>query len=282
MLLGGLMKIVNAGFNYRHPSDFYIDRPYGSGDYILLVIKTEAYIIQSGERRIIPPNSVLVFKKGTPQRYGAASGEYVNDWIHFEIDGAEEKAIMDLGIEFDKVIELPDTTDVSDFIKKIFLERYSQNPYKELSMARYFDLIFFKLAEYSAQKNKHESHQHYQTLLNLRGEIQLSSQRDWSIDKISKKTNLSRSYVQHLYRRFFGTSIFADIQKHRIEYSKYMLVTTDMTVSGISSACGYENDVHFMRIFKSCTGQTPSQYREKFRLSSTEVDKSKSKPPFSI
>ena len=100
------MNIVNAGYNYRHSPTFCIDRPHGSGDYILLIIRTAAFAILKGERIEISPNSILIFKKGTPQLYGARNGEYINDWIHFEINEAEELSISNLGIPFDTVIPL--------------------------------------------------------------------------------------------------------------------------------------------------------------------------------
>ena len=59
------MRITNVGYNYRHSSGFCINRPFGSGDYILLIIKTEAFIYFGGQRTIVPPNSAVIFKKGT-------------------------------------------------------------------------------------------------------------------------------------------------------------------------------------------------------------------------
>ena len=55
MLFGGIIvNIVNVGYNYEHPSNFYIKRPHGSGDYILLVLKTDAYFIFNSEKTIVP------------------------------------------------------------------------------------------------------------------------------------------------------------------------------------------------------------------------------------
>ena len=276
------MKIVNAGYNYRHSSSFCIDRPYGSGDYILLIIRTAAFAILKGERVEISPNSILIFKKGTPQLYGARNGEYVNDWIHFEIDDAEELLISELGIPFDTVIPLEESTDFSSFIKDIFRERYSQNIHKDDTMQRYFDLIMLKLSENIYQQNVEAEHSCYDLFCRLRHEIQLEPQSDWSINAICKKIHLSRSYVQHLYKKFFGTSIITDIKYLRMEKAKYLLISSNITVAEISSSCGYKNDVHFMRTFKTSIGMSPSEFRKKHRVSAEEMKKSKDKNPFSI
>ncbi|MBQ8311060.1 MAG: helix-turn-helix transcriptional regulator [Clostridia bacterium] len=276
------MEITNVGYNYRHPANFCIDRQHGSGDYILLIIRTEAFFVLGGERVIAPPNSAVVFKKGTPQFYGATRDGYVNDWIHFEMDESEELAISALGLQFDTVIPLYEATDLSDFIKRIFWERYSQNLYKEETMRRYFELIILKLAEKTNAENPAREHPYYHLFCTLRNDIRLLPQSDWSIDEICKRMNLSRSYVQHLYKSFFCVSIVSDVQGSRMEHAKYLLSATNMTVSGIAQACGYESDVHFMRIFKRVTGMTPSGFRNEFQVAPNEVRESKSKRPFCI
>ena len=139
-----------------------------------------------------------------------------------------------------------------------------------------------KLSENIKQRNTKLEHPYYDSFCKLRNDIRLAPQKHWTIDEISKKLSLSRSYVQHLYKIFFNTSIISDIQTHRMEYAKYLLSATEMTVSGVSHLCGYDNDVHFMRTFKKATNMTPSEFRNNFRVSSAELQQSKSRPPFSI
>lgn len=276
------MKIANVGCDYRHPSDFLIDRPCGSGDCLLLVVKTDAFAVLNGKRTEVPQNSVIIYEKGTPQLYGACGKEFFNDWIHFELEGEEKSIISMLGVPFDTVIPLSEVTELSSFIKSIFWERYSQNLHKEESMQRYFELIILKISEKMQAPALSEEHPCYSLFLKLRNDIRLSPNDDWTIDKISKRTCLSRSYVQHLYNLFFSVSIVKDVQNLRIEHAKLLLSETNMKVFGIAKACGYRSDVHFMRIFKRVTGMTPSGFRERFSASQGELEKSKSKPPFTI
>jgi len=259
------MNIKRAGCSYRHPSNFTINRPHGSGDYLLLIIKTEAFAILGGEWQTVPPNSAVIFKKGTPQLYGASDAVYINDWIHFELDEGEERLFDELGVPFDSIVPLCDITELSGFIKSIFFERYSQNPHKNESMKRYFELLLIKLSERIRAQSSKQDHPYYKRFDTLRSEIRMAPQEDWSIDVICKKMMLSRSHVQHLYKLFFDTSISLDVQNGRIEYAKYLLSSTDMAVSAVSLSCGYDSDVHFMRLFKKSTGVTPTEYRRKSR-----------------
>lgn len=276
------MKIVNAGYNYRHLAGFCINRPYGSGDYILLILKTNAFFVFNNEKHIAPPNSVVLFKKGTPQLYGALSEEYVNDWIHFDIDDEDKNEIQELDIPFDTILPVNSTTIFSELIRYIFCEKYSQNLYKEASMNLYFNLILKKLSEMLKSHVSEKEKPYYEIFCNLRNEIQLAPQKKWSIDEICKKLNLSRSYIQHLYKRFFDISITEEVLLGRIEYAKYLLSSTDFTVYSISDMCGYVNNVHFMRLFKKVTGTTPLKYRRDFKIIQKELEKSKFQNPFCL
>lgn len=276
------MKIVNAGYNYRHPADFCVNRPLGSGDYILLILKTDAIFIFNNEKHIAPPNSVVLFKKGTPQIYRALSKEYANDWIHFDMDDDEVHKIEKLDIPFDTILPFNSITVFSELIRNIFCEKYSQNLYKETSMNLYFNLILTKLSEMLKSNFSEQENPHYELFCALRKEIQLSPQNSWNIDDICKKMNLSRSYAQHLYKSFFGTSITEEVLLGRIEYAKYLLSGTNFTICSIANMCGYANDVHFMRLFKNVMGTTPSKYRSDFAIIQKELENSKSGTPFRI
>ena len=276
------MRIVNVGYDYRHPTGFAIDRPRGTGDCILLILRTEAFFVFRGVRVIAPPCSAVLLKKGTPQLYGATNGDFVNDWIHFEIDSEEERAIEEAGIPFDTVIPLREVSELSDFVKSVFLERYSQNVHKEASMECYFRLILLKILDHTQGSTPFGEHPYYHAMCILRNDIRSAPGEDWSIEAIARRMRLSRSYVQHLYKHFFGKGIVADVQAGRIEHAKYLLSATDVTVGRVADACGYASDVHFMRVFKKETRLTPSQFREKYRVAPREVRISQRLNPYCL
>jgi AraC family transcriptional regulator of arabinose operon len=112
---------------------------------------------------------------------------------------------------------------------------------------------------------------YFSDLLKIRNDLFLYPQKDWNIEDISKKLNLSSSYIQHLYKSFFGNSIISEVTNNRIEYAKYLLSSTDMNVESIATSCGYKNSVHFMRLFKKNVQLTPSQYRTQKHVSSQEI-----------
>lgn len=260
------MKVVNAGYRYTHGYDFFINRPYGSGDYVLLVIKTEAFFVLDGKRILAPKNSVIVYKKGTPQIYGASEKEFINDWLHFELDECEYEWALSLGVPFDKILRVRDSSAFSSLIKSIFYEQYSKNSHSEQTASLYLKIIFLKLAEGLEPAPHNAAGVYYKPLSALRAEIYSSPSKNFSIDSICRQLNLSRSYLQHLYKAIFNTTVIADVTASRIEHAKYLLFSTDIPICEIAEQCGYKSDVHFMRVFKESVGVTPSEYRKEKRI----------------
>lgn len=274
------MKVVNCGYNYCHPKGFRIYRPGGSGDYILLIVRSAASFILEGQVHTTNGNAVIIFNKGTPQMYGSDNAEYINDWVHFECNDANIRFLAELGIVFDKIIEFPNVTPLTDLVKHMFFERYSNNKNSTQSAELYLDLIMLKIADMCEQKQINDTKLHKQ-LLKLRNNILSNPQKDWNLDEIAKSLAISKSFLQHQYKFFFNTGIKRDIILSRIEHSKYLLFSTDYTVSIIADLCGYKNDVHFMRTFKKETGLTPTEYRKSMHYSHTQMEEARKGNPFS-
>jgi len=275
------MQIINCGYNYRHPKNFKINRPNGSGDYILLVLRSPAFFVFEGQRHYTKCNSVVIFKKGTPQIYGAFNSEFVNDWVHFEADQEDIEYFKSIDITFDKIMEFQNVTELSKLIRKMCFEKYSNNKNFIQSANLYFNLIMLKISDL-CERNHSTDSALSNKLVSLRNEIYTNPQTDWTVDKIAGDLFISVSYLQHQYKLLFNNGIKRDITLSRMEYGKYLLFNTDYTVATISRLCGYENDVHFMRTFKKETGVTPTKYRAGLSFSREKVKDSKNYNPFSL
>ena len=78
------MEIRNAGYNHCHDTDFIIDRPKGSGDNLLLLLKTDCIVTLDGVDQLVPANSVFLYPKDAPQFYRTCPQQlFANDWVHF-------------------------------------------------------------------------------------------------------------------------------------------------------------------------------------------------------
>ncbi|MBP3267420.1 MAG: helix-turn-helix transcriptional regulator, partial [Ruminococcus sp.] len=71
-------------------------------------------------------------------------------------------------------------------------------------------------------------------------------------------------YLQRMYKKYFGKSIFEELIQFRLKKAKELLSSTDFTISQIAEMCGYATYAHFAKQFKACEGVTLSEYRKKF------------------
>jgi transcriptional regulator GlxA family with amidase domain len=87
-------------------------------------------------------------------------------------------------------------------------------------------------------------------------------------DAIKQVVELAGIPERTLKRRFkaaTGSTLIECLQNLRIEEAKRLLETGHLPVDEISVAVSYEDPSFFRRLFKRCTGLTPSQYRRMFQ-----------------
>lgn len=85
-----------------------------------------------------------------------------------------------------------------------------------------------------------------------------------------------------LKRRFkiaTGTTLIGYVQSLRVEEAKRLLEFGNLATEEIAALVGYDNPAFFRRLFKRCTGLTPSAYRRMFRPLSAEGEKGLAEVP---
>lgn len=258
-----MIKFHAMGMNYRHNGDFEIIRPNGTGDNLLLIFKTAASVELNGNIVQALPDSAVLYSVGTPQIYRACGDIYVNHWIHMDCCEKDDFHIT-TGLPFNKVVKLTNTAEAEDIMRMLGREELSDLPSKEQYMDLIIRILLLKIGDGCRAENPTGTvSRHQEALIGLRAEIYNSAGQFSSIDELAASVNLSASYLQRLYKEQFGISCYEDMLSARIKAAQYYLKNTNMSVKEIAFACGYENDVCFMRRFRLRTGFTPTEYREK-------------------
>ena len=124
-------------------------------------------------------------------------------------------------------------------------------------------LLFYKVADAVCVSGS-ESKQYFRQLSELRREVFVSPEKDWSVEYLAEQLHLSVSRFQHLYREQFSTTFKQDLIKNRMGYAKNLLRNSSRPVAEVAAECGYRKQEHFFRQFKKHTGITPSDDREEY------------------
>lgn len=256
------MIINNVGFNHCHDADFFIDRPNGSGDYLMLLLKTASIFTFDGKDLFVPEDTFFLYKKGTPQFYRCVEkSTFSNDWIHFKFEDDEEKEFLSYNIPYDVPIKMRNLNFLSFCVKSIAYENYSFNKNKKLNISIYMSLIFSKVEEQMCSSEEHINDNKFEMLSTIRNKIYSKPYEQRTISSTAHEVRMSCSAFQHLYKQQFNVSFVQDLIESRIEYAKVLLTTTNLTVTDISKQCGYRSYSHFERQFRRKMNVSPNQYK---------------------
>lgn len=256
------MRINRIGANWRH-ADLAVLRPDGSGDYLLLIIKSKALVVIDGKEFHVSPNTMLLYRKGTPQYYFAVGEDYINDWVNFDMNAEDVDELQRLGIPFDTPTPLTDVVTISTLFKlmstEMLLQSNCRGPFTESLMRALFQKISMSMSDEVSETAA--ASPYIAKLTALREKIYSTPEEKWTVEKMCHELCISRTHLHRLYSDTFGVTCYNDVLASKMDYAKELLMKSDLSIRAVSEHCGFENDVSFMRCFKKCTGMTPTQFR---------------------
>jgi len=104
---------------------------------------------------------------------------------------------------------------------------------------------------------------HFAALRKAERYIWTNYTRKMSLQEIAEASGLSAPYFSTIFKEEMGENLSSYLNRLRVEKAAAMLATTNVSISGIAAACGFEDQSWFSKIFKNNTGLTPGKYRER-------------------
>lgn len=84
------------------------------------------------------------------------------------------------------------------------------------------------------------------------------------VTAVAQAAGLSRRVLEKRFRALLDRSVLSEIRRVRVDQIARMLVETNLPVSQIALALGYESVEHIARYFRSEKGMSPLAYRREF------------------
>mgnify|MGYP004442012489 FL=1 len=94
----------------------------------------------------------------------------------------------------------------------------------------------------------------------------------WTLDDLAKQFSISKSSLQDLFKKVYGTSVHAYRRMQRMQKAALQLSMTNKSIAEIAAQAGYDSQSKFSRAFKDVMDQTPLQYRRGQNLHESQVD----------
>lgn len=86
--------------------------------------------------------------------------------------------------------------------------------------------------------------------------------KDLNMAVVSNHISMNYSLFSYVFKQYTGSNFVNYLKDIRIEEAKRLLEETDMKIIDVSAKVGYENEKHFMKIFKTACGVSPTEYRK--------------------
>lgn len=85
--------------------------------------------------------------------------------------------------------------------------------------------------------------------------------RDFSLDSLAASANLSKFYLERIFKKATGLSPHTYMLVLRIERAKQLLSSSSKPILDIAIEMGFSDQSHFTNVFKRFTGFTPHAFR---------------------
>ena len=93
-----------------------------------------------------------------------------------------------------------------------------------------------------------------------------------TITNVAYKFGLSAEHFIRIFRAEINMTPYQYLTRAKIAAAASEIIATNKPISTISDNFGFENQFHFARTFKKCTGLTPTFYRQCYSNSISEND----------
>ena len=229
------------------------------GFYAILCGRCE-YIMKSGETLKACQGDIMYIPKGANYEVRFYTNEsQSNDTsnaylINFCLkDEKGEEAVFCDGI---KKIYHDDTGELSEYFSKI-LNLYRKNRVNEVKS------IFFRIISKITEEDDNNINKgSVSPAINY---IQNNYNSQISIGTLADLCAMSQATFRRQFKETTGKSSVKYINSFKIEKSKELLKSSEITIDDITDFLSFYDKAYFCKVFKNAVGVSPSEYRRNFR-----------------
>ncbi|MCL2185750.1 MAG: helix-turn-helix domain-containing protein, partial [Treponema sp.] len=156
-----------------------------------------------------------------------------------------------------------DPKDIKDNTALETTERYLQKIEESSNFNEITDILTSITERMSDMIFSFHGVRHFSALRKAERYIWSHYTRKLSLKEIADASGLSAPYFSTVFKEEMGENLSNYLNRLRIEKAAAMLITTDLPISEVAVACGFEDQSWFSKIFKNNTSLTPGKYRER-------------------
>ena len=137
-----------------------------------------------------------------------------------------------------------------------FLYRYSDVQAYDASLEKWIAAFYDRISQ------DYDDYGNRQKIKEAMEYIKKNFAGDLNMAVVSNQFSINYSLFSVLFKEYTGTNFSSYLKDLRIAEAKKLLEQTDLRIAEIGRKVGYENEKHFMKIFKNECGVSAMEYRK--------------------
>ena len=232
--------------------DFYL--MYMLSGVLAMEVGDSSFTLSSGEAVIIPPR--------TAYRYANINSpcpiNYL--WVHFT--GAKcKELIISCGISPSTALKIGISNDIIDRFDELFGEFINRKKCFDFSTSTLVNRIILAIGEANTEESCKSPGRLYRSVEYIHTHLKEAI----TVESLAAMEYLSVSRYRQLFTAIMGKSPSEYVAAQRIHRACELLAQGDIPLGRVAEMCGYSDRLYFQRVFKKLVGQTPGEYKRRFR-----------------
>lgn len=254
--------VHNCGHFYSQSS--YFTEREGLDNYLLIyTISGRGYLKYKDVNYNLEPNQAVIFYCNEPQFYKTASQEpWEFKWLHLNGTAIVEYYNIINGDSLN-VVFMGEHSKISEKFDTIFQTITDNTLIADIKINSVLTAIITEITvmRHSSLNNK-KYYQHKAEIDKVISFIKENYNRKITIEELTTSVFISKYYFLRLFKASIGQSPCEYLINYRINVAKYLLKTSELSVSEICYRVGFADANNFIRYFKKLVGVTPLYYRK--------------------
>lgn len=244
--------------HYMCDTSYCVDRRTFDCFLLMYITHGTGYVETEGRRRTLQEGDIVVLDCYAPHRYAATGDGWEIEWIHF--DGPMARHYYELAAKNGCVLRMAGHYAATHSLRKLLTLYKDRVPAPELRLSKYItDLLTDVIL--CAEESRGQAQQSAVVEESIRY-ISDHLDRDISVELLARQAMLSPFYFSRLFKRETGFTPHRYLVMVRLDYSRYLLRSSPLTVKEVAFRCGFNSESHFCTCFRQQLGMTPQEYRD--------------------
>ncbi len=241
---------------FKCNSQYSVDRKsYDS--FILIYVKSgEGYAEAQGNYYPLQAGDILLLDCYIPHKYGTNTYWEIQ-WIHF--DGPMARPYFDRICKNGQLLRIANHYPATHDLRKLLRSYETGASTSDVLLSKQItDLLTSVILSGDNERLSHGA-----TIIDdCVRYISSNLDKDISVEQLAKDFSLSPYYFSRLFKQETGVSPHKYLVMVRLDFSRYILRTSNLTIKETAFRCGFNSESNFCTRFRSTFGMTPQEFRK--------------------